>query len=169
MKKIEFALIVVLVSFSILSFSQVNNAKIQAVFTYNYTKLVLWPDAYRTGDFVIGVIGNGNIVNELENMAKTKKVGSQNIVVKNYGSVENISKCHILVITASQSGKISAAVAKSSQYATLVITENNGGIDKGSCINFVVADGKQKFEVSEANASKRGLKISNDLVKLAIR
>ena len=39
----------------------------------NFTKLVEWPQTYREGEFVIGVIGSSPIYTELEKMAKTKK------------------------------------------------------------------------------------------------
>lgn len=148
--------------------AQTSNAKMQSVFIYNFTKLVNWPAAYQGGNFVIGVLGNSPIVAELENMASTKKAGSQTIVIEKYANVDAIKKCHILVIPETQSSKIGAAIGKTSGNSTLVVTDTEGGTKKGASINFVVVDSKQKFELSEVNANSKGLKVGAELIKLAI-
>ena len=33
------------------------NAKIKAIYIYNFTKYIEWPDSYKEGSFVIGFIG----------------------------------------------------------------------------------------------------------------
>jgi hypothetical protein len=167
MKKI--CLILVYVCFTIFNIqAQTSNAKMQSVFIYNFTKLVNWPGSYQSGNFIIGVLGNSPIIAELENMASTKKAGSQTIVIEKYASVDAIKKCHILVIPDTQSGKIAAALGKTSGNNTLIVTDVEGGTKKGASINFVVIDSKQKFELSETNASSKGLKIGAELIKLAI-
>jgi len=148
--------------------AQTSNAKMQSVFIYNFTKLVNWPAAYQSGSFVIGVLGNSPIVAELENMAATKKAGSQTIVIEKYASVDAIKKCHILVIPETQSSKISAAIAKTGGNNTLVVSDTENGTKKGASINFVLVDSKQKFELSETNANNKGLKVGAELIKLAI-
>ena len=148
--------------------AQTSNAKMQSVFIYNFTKLISWPAAYQSGNFVIGVLGNSPIVTELENMAATKKAGSQTIVIEKYASVDAIKKCHILIIPQSQSSKIASAIGKTGGNNTLVVSDMEGGTKKGASINFVVIDSKQKFELSEANANNKGLKVGAELLKLAI-
>ncbi len=167
MKKIIIVLICVIASFINVQ-AQTSNAKMQSVFIYNFTKLVNWPTAYQSGNFVIGVLGNSPIVTELENMATTKKAGSQTIVIEKYTSVDAIKKCHILVIPESQSSKIAAAIGKINGNNTLIVTDTDGGTKKGAAINFVVVDSKQKFELSESNTTNKGLKVGAELIKLAI-
>lgn len=150
------------------SMAQTSNAKMQSVFIYNFTKMISWPAAYQSGDFVVGVIGSSPIIAELQNMAATKKAGSQTIVIQKYGSAGAVGKCHILFIPASQMGNLGAAIGKCSGNSTLIITEADGGIAGGAAINFVVVDNKQKFELKESNATKKGLQIGSDLKNLAI-
>ena len=148
--------------------SQTSNAKMQSVFIYNFTKMISWPEAYQSGDFVIGVVGSSPIIAELETMAATKKAGNQTIVIQKYSSAGAVGKCHILFVPASQMGGLSSAVSKCSGNSTLIITEADDGIANGAAINFVVIDNKQKFELKESNATKRGLQIGSDLKNLAI-
>lgn len=166
MKKIIFLFVTALISLS--AYSQTSNVKMQSVFIYNFTKLVSWPAAYQSGDFTIGVLGNSPIITELQNMASTKKAGNQTIAVKTFGSAGEISKCHILYIPTSQTANLGSAISKCSGNATLIITDSEGSAQKGSAINFIVLENKQKFELNEGNATKYGLKVSGELLKLAI-
>ncbi|MGZ4042205.1 MAG: YfiR family protein, partial [Bacteroidia bacterium] len=59
------------------------NAKIKAVFLYNFTRYFEWPDKKKTGNFVVYIVGkNENLITELKNLAAKKKVGAQDIEVK---------------------------------------------------------------------------------------
>ena len=53
-----------------------------AVFLYNFTRYVDWPNNVRTGDFVIGVLSDDNIYNELMGIANGKSVGGQIVSVR---------------------------------------------------------------------------------------
>src|SRR5690348_4655914 len=74
------------------------NAKIKAVFLYNFTKYIEWPKSYKDGNFIICVLGNSPIYPELNSMASSKTVGSQKMEIKMFTSVGNISKCHMLYV-----------------------------------------------------------------------
>ena len=144
------------------------NSKIKAIFIYNFTKYIEWPENQKQGDFVIGVLGNSNpnLIKELDKMATLSKIGSRGFVVKIYNSVEEITKCQF--ITAEKSNLITAAVQKVAKNNTLVIGENTGQIKKGAVINFVYQENKQKFELSKTNAERSGLTVSSSLINMAI-
>jgi hypothetical protein len=146
------------------------NSKIKAIFIYNFTKYIEWPENQKQGDFVIGVLGNSNpnLIKELDKMATLSKIGSRGFVVKIYNSVEEITKCQLLFITAEKSNLITAAVQKVAKNNTLVIGENTGQIKKGAVINFVYQENKQKFELSKTNAERSGLTVSSSLINMAI-
>ena len=142
--------------------------KLQTVFIYNFTKHIEWPQNMRSGDFIIGVIGNSPITDELETLAKSRKVGNQPIVVKKYRDTDEIGSCHILYIPPGRSGDIGSIINQVKGYNTLIITDKKGLANAGAAINFVVDGSKQKFELKKSNATKYGLKVSSDLERLAI-
>jgi len=147
-----------------------SDVKVQSVFVYNFTRLVSWPGDYQSGDFVIGVLGNSPIVAEFNDMAASKRAGNQNIVVKTFSNVEEISRCHILYVPSNQARRTSDVVmkVKSSGYKTLVVGDSGSGIKSGAVINFVVVDNRQRFELSQINAQAMGLMVGGDLQRLAI-
>jgi hypothetical protein len=164
MKKL--LLSVLLLSFTFTASAQIE--KMQAAFVYNFTLLVSWPASYQSGDFTIAVLGTSPINKELEEMAKQKKAGNQTIVIKKITSADEIGKAQIVYIPDSQKGKIADVVSKTSGNSTLIVTESDGAIEKGSIINFTLVQEKLRFELSESKASARNLKLAVNLVKLAI-
>lgn len=148
--------------------AQTSDYRFHSVFMYNFTKYIQWPAAAQTGDFVIGVIGNSSIIAELEKMATNKTVGQQKIVVKKFKNVADISDCQMLFIPSADNVDFEAALAKLSGKSTLILTDKNGLGRKGSGINFVLVNGKWKFELNKDATQNAGLKVSQELSRLAI-
>jgi hypothetical protein len=142
--------------------------KFHSVFIYNFTKYVEWPDSYKSGDFVIGVLGSTSLTDYLDAMAKTKTVGSQPLKVSKFANSGAIGKCHILFIPVDQSDKFEEVKSKLNGKPTLIITEKEGLAASGSGINFVQIDGRWKFELNEAAINAQNLKVSGELKRLAI-
>jgi hypothetical protein len=138
------------------------------IFMYNFTRYIQWPSSQQSGDFVIGVLGNSEVVGNLKDMASSKKVGSQKITVNIYKSVSEIAGCHMLFVPESQSKSFSEIMDRVGSTSTLIITEKPGLGTAGSAINFIVHDGKLKFELNKTATDRANLKVSGDLSKLAI-
>jgi hypothetical protein len=149
--------------------AQTTDYKFQSMFIFNFTKYVDWPSNYKSGDFVIGVVGNKSVVNDLELMTKEKKVGNQKIVVARYSSLSDFSKCNVLFFTEGSLLSFASVLDKLKETPTLIITEKEGLLEKGSFINFISIGGKMKFELNTAGAEKAGLKIDRTLVGLAVK
>ncbi|HEV7231099.1 MAG TPA: YfiR family protein [Bacteroidia bacterium] len=146
------------------------NAHCKAIFLYNFTKYIEWPDEYKAGNFVIGVYGSYvPLLNELNKMAATKTAGSQKFEIKSVSTVEAAAKYHILFISKENLGQFSEISNKLTGRGTLLVTEKDGMTKKGSAINFVQVDSKIKFQLSKPNAEKHYLKVSTALEALAVK
>lgn len=163
----RYLLVVVFSTFHFISgFAQ--NYKMHTVFIFSFTRYIQWPDTYNGGDFEIMVLGDSPIVDELKAMAAAKKVGERNIKVTKINSASEIRKCNILFVPAAKSPEIDEVLGKVTTQSILVITEEPGLGAKGSNVNFITKDGKLAFELNQNAASRQGLKISNELSRLAI-
>jgi hypothetical protein len=140
----------------------------QSVFIYSFTRYIVWPDTYNTGDFEILVLGDSPIIDALQQMAKTKKVGERTIKISKISSIDQIRKANILFVSAGKAAEIDNVVNKVNTQSILVVTEEPGLGAKGSNINFIVKDGKLAFELNQAAMTKRNLKASTELSRLAI-
>ncbi len=144
-------------------------AKFKALYIYNFPKYFEWPSDYRTGNFVIGVLGNNSAtMAELNKIVLDKTVGEQIIEIKSFTNVENVSKCQMLLVTNEKNDLLPKLIIKLKGKSTLIISEKEGAIKAGSIINFVIKDSKQKFELSVNNAEKNSLRVSKTLIPLAI-
>lgn len=160
-------LIALLLALSLLpAFAQ--NYRMHSVFIYSFTRYVQWPDAYNQGDFEILVLGDSPILDELKAMAQAKKVGDRAIRVTRIASTAEIRKCNMLFVPVEKSDQIVDVVNRVNTQSILIITEEKGLAAKGSDINFIVKDGKLAFELNQASVNKQGLKVSNELTRLAI-
>lgn len=166
MKKYSILLMLILLGFT-KSFSQSSIPAAQSVFIYNFTRLIEWPADYKSGDFTIGVIGSGEVFNELKNYTSSKMVGAQPIKVVKFNATAEITKCHILFVSYGKAKEISDMVAKIGGGSTLIVSENKSAIEKGAAINFVILEDKLKFELKTSNASSVGLKIHSNLENMA--
>ncbi len=51
----------------------------------------------------------------------------------------------------------------------LLVTDEEGGLNAGSALNFLTIDRNVRFEVSLTSADRWGLKVSSELLGVAVR
>ena len=123
----------------------------------------------KVGNFVIYVIGkNENLISELKTLASKKKVGNQDIEIKNSYAFDATINANIVFLLSDLSKSLADITSKNKSKSTLVVAENANACKAGSSINFVVVENKLKFEYSKNNALKAGLKTNDDIKALAI-
>jgi hypothetical protein len=138
-----------------------------SLFLYNFTKHFDWPDEYKSGDFIIDIIGHESVFIKLKELTATKKVGAQSIIIRNYSDISMIGKCHILFVGHWQSRFLPQILEKIGNRSTLIVTEKEGLINEGSAINFIIKEGNIKFEFKRSNALKYGIKFDPRIVEMA--
>ena len=146
--------------------TKAQDEKFKALFMYNFTKYIEWPQAKQSGDFVIGVIGNSATVGELETIAQKKTVGAQAIKVKQVSSADDVTKLHIVYVTEDKSGEAAALAGKVKGKGVVLITDKPGFAKSTSGINYIKKDGKPNFEVSSKHLAEEGVKVSAQLMAL---
>jgi hypothetical protein len=149
------------------AYMQTSIPKAQTLFIYNFSRMIEWPANVRTGNFIIGILGNSEVASELENYTKGKKVGTQEIQIIRYKTPSEIQICHILFVTFARTKQVPEVVSAISGKSTLLIAEKAGALDEGAAINFVILQDKMKFELKPDNATKYGIKLSSRLQEMA--
>ena len=145
------------------------NAKIKAIYIYNFTKYIEWPQDYKTGNFIVGVLGsNSSLLGELNKMASAKTVGSQKFEIKNIASAAEATNCHIVYILNDKSTQLADVVGKVKGKSALIVTDKEGLASKGAAINFVIVENKQKIELNKSNIERYKLKVAEQLVSMAV-
>ena len=153
----------------VLSTVQAQHGKGQAVqanIIYHFTKYINWPDHLKSGDFVIGVIGESQLMSALEEAVANKTVHNRHIVIKSFRTSATTYPCHILFISEDESDYLKRIVAATAGSPTLLVSETEGAAYRGSCINFVVVDDRLRLEINKKNIEKRDLNIATELLQL---
>jgi hypothetical protein len=142
------------------------NYAIQANIIYRFTKYINWPEDKKSGEFVIGVVGNTPLYDELTNYTINKSVGGRPIVIKKLSASASRYSCQILFISDEESSSIKRIVSSTTGAATLLVSETEGVAHKGSCINFTIVDDRLKLEINKVAIEKRNLDIATELLNL---
>jgi hypothetical protein len=161
-----FPLLIFISALSLSGFSQMT--KTQAMFLYNFSRLIKWPEAYTQGDFIFGVLGNQEVYNDLVTITTGKKVGTQSITVKLFKDLSQITSCHILFIANNKLEQFDDILNRVQNKSSLIVTERKGMLNSGSTIDFVISDNKLRYMVSEENAKKNNLVLSRNLQDMAL-
>ena len=170
MKKVKILVLVVLASVFGFS-SQAQDRPMHEVYSmmvFNFIKYVQWPDHDKSGEFVIGVIGNSEMFNTLNTWYGGKAKGTKTYVIKKFNSATEVENCHVVFIDKGRSGEFEAVNNKVKGKGTLVVTDRNGLGAKGSCINFKTVDEKLRFELNQQAIEASNLKVSGALSSMAI-
>ena len=169
MKKILLVLSIFIIPF-FTGLSQVTSvSQAQSMFIYNFSRLIQWPAGSTTGEFVIGIIGDNELYNNLSSFVTNKKVGAQSIVVKKFEDPQSISRCQILFVGDSKISRFSDVISRIQGFNSLLITEKRGMINSGSAIDFVLVEDKLKFVMNPENAVKYNLTVSKSLEDMAYK
>ncbi len=162
------ALTFFLTAFILTTSAQASIQKAQAMFIYNFSRLIEWPGA-ASGDFVIGVLGSPDLSTHLRDYTAGKKAGAQSISIQEYRDVAGISNCQILFVTYGKTRDLSDIQSKIGSQPTVIITEKRGAIDDGATLNFLIVGNSLKFEIKPSNATSKGIKMSSKLQEMATK
>jgi hypothetical protein len=136
---------------------------------YNFSRNINWPAENKSGDFVITIVGDKEVYNEMTKLTQNMKVGLQPLVVRYFSSVSEVSGYQQIVFVDDwQSNKINSLIQKTAGSHTLIVSETEGLIAKGSMINFIPVNGVMKFEMNMDSLRKNNLMASSVLEKMAV-
>lgn len=140
--------------------------RLKAAFLYNFAKYVTWSDSVKNGDkFIIGILGENPFGTELD-IIQGKTINNSVIEIRQYESIEKISECSILFISASERKNLSAITHTLKKYRILTVSDTNGYASMGVMINLYEDENRLRFEINNRAAESAGLKISSHLLRL---
>jgi preprotein translocase subunit Sec61beta len=144
--------------------------QLKAVFLYNFSHFVSWPeDSFKDADspFVIGILGENVFENHLEATVDGEKVDGHPIVVKYFKTPEEIGSCHILFISRSYSSSLHKIIPALKNRQTLTIGDADNFTKSKGMIRFYNSDNKVRLEINPQAIDAAGLEVSSKLLNLA--
>lgn len=148
--------------------------EVKAAFLLKLPNFVNWPEGvFVSADapLVVGILGKdpfGNVIDELAGAARPQ--GRPVMICRLHTVKEAIEKnCHVLFIAPSEKEFIEEIVAGIGNRPILTVGDVPSLATRGIMINFVVINKTVKFEINEKRARDAGLRISSQLLDLAVR
>jgi hypothetical protein len=146
---------------------QATEYQVKAAFLCKFAGYVEWPPPERTdGQFVIGVLGDDDVVQEVARAATGLTVQGRAMSVRRLARNEGPAGVQILFITRTHTARQPELLASARGQPTLTVTETDGAA-AASIINFVLVDDKVRFDIALPLAEQGNLKISARLLAVA--
>lgn len=164
MKKL--IVVVGLLFFSLLSWSQISIPKAQSIFLFNFTRMVDWTNN-NNSEFDIVIIGNSNVYDESITFFKGKTLYGKTINISKFDDMAkmNINNPQMIFISYNESKNLNKTQVD--RYNKSVFIGEKSGILEFVDINFIIVGNKLQFELNETNLNKKNFKISVELKNLA--
>ena len=149
-----------------------SESQVKAAFLYNFTKFVEWPSGAFTANpdtITLGILEREPLAPALEAL-QGKEVQGRKLVVKRCRHHEELQKCQIFFASAAEKPRLREIMGALQGLPVLTVTDEVDDFARlGGMINLTRLDDKIRFHIDVNNAAKSGLKISSQLLKLAIR
>ena len=141
--------------------------EIHSMMLYNFTKYIQWPEN-ASNSFVIAVLGDDKVYETLKTWYSNKAKGTKKFNIIKFNSVTEMKDCDILYVARSSSKQFEQIQATIGAKPTLIITDKEGLGKKGSDINFKLVNNRLAFELNKAALDQSNLKVSSQLMNIAI-
>ncbi len=150
--------------------AQATEQQVKAAFLFQFGGYVEWPaDAFSRPDspLGIGVIGADGVAGELASTAARRTLNGRPVVVHRLVRGDSMAGLHVLFVGRAERAHLAAVQSSIRHKAVLLVTEDEQSFDGGSMLNFVMQEGKVRFDVALPRAEAAGLKISARLLNVA--
>jgi len=146
--------------------------QIKAAYLSKFGSYVKWPDhAFATPDtpLKIGIVGDDMLADDLEQLVAGHAVNGRPVTVHKLHHDDPVKGLNMLFIGRAASSQLADILAMTKGLPMLTITESEDALALGSTINFVIVDGRVRFEVAPKTASLGNLNISARLLAAAYK
>lgn len=145
--------------------------QVKAAFIYNFTKFITWPEN-RPGAspkiFVVGILGKSPFEGELEKISRGRSVAGKTLIVRYLDTIADATSLDLLFVKAGEEAKLGNDLGSLHDACVLTVGETPRFAELGGIITFSKSADKIRFEINRNSGLRARLKISPQLLKLAV-
>jgi len=143
---------------------------VKAAYLYRFAGYVDWPGGEHRGrPFVIAVFDAPDIARELRRLVPGHTIHDRAVEVEEVRAIRDLGDPEILYVGAGRTAALYAAASALAPKSTLIVSDQEDGLSAGSVLNFLEIDHRVRFEVSLGAAERAHLRISSELLGVAVR
>ncbi|MEO6185501.1 MAG: YfiR family protein [Steroidobacteraceae bacterium] len=143
---------------------------VKAAFVLRFAGYVEWPaQAVPERTFTIAVLGANEVAVRLQTLAAGRAIMNRPVQVRRIADIQDGADAQIVYVGADRRPDLRTLLATLRDRRILAISSEEEGLEAGSTINLLVADRHVRFEVSLQAAREARLRLSSELLALAVR
>jgi hypothetical protein len=163
-------LLVLLLQIRVLQAQPSQEYTIKAVFLYNFTQFVEWPEsafAEETSPLIIGILGKDPFGSSLDETVHGESVKNHPLVVKRFKTAAEITRCHILYININEKAQLKSILESLKVKNILTVGDVSNFASNGGMICFFTEKNKTRIRINIEAVKNSELTISSKLLRLA--
>jgi hypothetical protein len=144
--------------------------EVEAAYLYQFGRYVEWPSDQRWGSdtFYICVLGADPVGAALEQIVKGKMIDGHQVEAKRILGPLESRDCRILFVSPSEDSRVPAILQALEGTGTVTVSRGDQFTRRGGMIAFTTEDRKVRFVVNLAAAETAKLKLSSQLLRVAV-
>lgn len=137
------------------------------------TKLPLfitWPDGVfsdRNAPVIIGILGDDPFGPAFDSALRSMRADGRGYEVRRFTALGGVEACHILYIGRSEQGRLAEILKAVRSLPLLTIGDFPGFALGGGMFNFILEEGRVRFECNREAVRRGGLKVSGKLLQIS--
>ncbi len=142
----------------------------RALYIFDLSKYVNYGPGFEdSSSFKIGVlVGDYNLIDEMANLSRTRtRIQDKPVRVAGFRNLESLTHVQVLYVNKNAGFNLDKIKEKIAGQHTMLITE--GYEFRESMINFIVVDGKPRFDINEEYVRDEGMSVPQELLFTAIK
>jgi len=146
-----------------------NEYRLKAAFMYQFPQFVEWPSTtWQDAQSVQLCIASPNpFGSELEQLVRGESLNGRPLSVREIAGSDELVGCHVLFVGA-RSDVAGPVLRAAAGRPILTVGEGERFLENGDVIVMKIVDGRVRFDVNATNAARNGLRISSQLLSLAL-
>jgi hypothetical protein len=148
--------------------AQAQEHEVKAAFLFKFPAFVEWPG--QPGPevpFVIAVVSAPEIAAELRALAQGRSFNGRPIQVREAAEANGVQGANMVFVGRAAGARLAPIARGLSGAPVLLVSESPGALEQGSMINFVLSEGRVRFDVALDSADAAKLRINARLLAVA--
>jgi hypothetical protein len=143
--------------------------EIKAAYLYDFGKFVQWPVRSKNlGGFAICVLGVDPFGRVLDETVAGQTIGGESVVVRRIDQPIDAGGCRILFVSSSEATTLKSDLEALKESSILTVSDMPQFTQRGGMIHFLTEDRRVRFDINQAAATRAGLRLSSQLLKVAV-
>lgn len=147
---------------------QPSRSDVEAAYLYNFGKFVRWPATASQGPMSFCIAADDGFADRLQRLVAGDNVNGRVLKVRQVARADDARGCSILFI-AGDVPYLDGLLLAVKKQPVLTVGDAADFERRGGAIQFVLQDEHVRFEVNLAAAERNGLKLSSELLKVAVK